>query len=317
MLNVLSVVFPIFLVIFLGYLCVRRGLVSATTVGEMGRYVMYLALPAVIVKTLIGLPLDDLFNLRYLLAYLLTSASVMVMGYWLLSKNGAQTKLDSAVMVTGMVVPNSAFIGYPIMLQMMDSPLVSGFAMALIIENLCILPACFILMDYHAITTQTGLRQRLLGVAKRTVKNPLLIAIVIGVVGNVSSLPVPDVIHQALSLLAPSAVAVALFVIGGSLASVVVKETRWAPLSLTMVGKLIVQPLVALMLMSWLLPGEPELTMTLVVITAVPMLSIYAIIGEVYNRRTFCATAQLTTTAASLVTIPLVLSIAHWWLAAA
>ncbi|EPB4932320.1 AEC family transporter [Vibrio fluvialis] len=120
--NVLSVVFPIFLVIFLGYLCVRRRLISATSVAEMGRYVMYLALPAVIVKTLIDLPLDDLFNLRYLLAYLLTSVSVMVLGYWLLNKAGAQSKLDSAVMMTGMVVPNSAFVGYPIMLQLMDTP---------------------------------------------------------------------------------------------------------------------------------------------------------------------------------------------------
>lgn len=315
--NVLSVVFPIFLVIFLGYLCVRRRLISATSVAEMGRYVMYLALPTVIVKTLIDLPLDDLFNLRYLLAYLLTSVSVMVLGYWLLNKAGAQSKLDSAVMMTGMVVPNSAFVGYPIMLQLMDTPPVSGFAMALIIENLCIMPVCFVLMDYHSITTQTGLRQRLLGVARRTVKNPLLIAIVVGVCGNVLSVPIPDVIRQTLTLLAPSAVSVALFVIGGSLAGVMMKQTRWVPLSLTMLGKLIIHPLVALMLMSWLLPGEPELTMTLVVITAVPMMSIYAIVGELYGRRAFCATAQLTTTAASLVTIPLMLSIAHWWLAAA
>lgn len=312
--NVLSVVFPIFLIIFLGYLCVRRRLISATSVGEMGRYVIYLALPAVIVKTMIDLPMSDLFNGRYLLAYLLTSLSVMTSGYWLLSRTAKQTRLDSSVMMTGMVVPNSAFIGYPIMLQLMESPPVSGFAMALIIENLCIMPLCFILMDYHSITTQSGLRTRLSGVARRVVKNPLLIAIVLGVSVNVMSVPVPDVVRQALSLLAPSAVSVALFVIGGSLAGVVVSETRWPPLSLTMIGKLIVHPLVALLMMSWLLPDEPELTMILVVVTAVPMLSVYAIIGEIYHRRAFCATAQLTTTAASLVTIPMMLTIAQWWL---
>lgn len=313
--NVLSVVFPIFVIIFLGYLCVKRRLVSAGAVAEMGRYVMYLALPAVIIKTLLELPLSELFNPRYLLAYLLTSLSVMVAGFYLLRRGMQQDGLDSALMMTGMVVPNSAFIGYPVMLQLMDTPPVSGFAMALIIENLCILPVCFVLMDFHAISSQSGLRDRIIGVVKRTGKNPLLISIVLGVAGNILSLPLPDVINQTLSLLAPSAVSVALFVIGGSLATIVIKETRWWPLLTTVGVKLVIHPLVALLLMSWLLPGQTALTMTLVVITAVPMFSIYAVVGEVYSRRSFCATAQLVATIASLVTIPVILSVADWWLA--
>lgn len=313
--NVLSVVFPIFVIIFLGYLCVRRGLISAGAVAEMGRYVMYLALPAVIIKTLMELPLSELFNPRYLLAYLLTSLSVMVAGFYLLRRGMQQGGLDSALMMTGMVVPNSAFIGYPVMLQLMDSPPVSGFAMALIIENLCILPVCFILMDFHATSSQSGLRSRIMGVLKRTSKNPLLISIVLGVAGNILAIPLPGVVNQTLTLLAPSAVSVALFVIGGSLATIAIKETRWWPLLTTVSVKLVVHPLVALLLMSWLLPGQTALTMTLVVITAVPMFSIYAVVGEVYARRSFCATAQLVATAASLVTIPMMLSIAGWWLA--
>ncbi len=314
MLTVLPVVIPIFLIIAVGYVCAKTRLISATAISEMGRYVMYVALPAVIVKTILSLELAQIFNLRYLLAYLTASVGLITLGFIVATKVAKQPNLDSAVMMTGFVVPNSAFIGYPIIIQLMDAPPINGFAMALIVENMFVMPLCFILMDYHSSAAQTNLIAKALAVGKRVVRNPLLIAIVVGVVGNIVGLKLPSVVETTLGLLAPSAVSVALFVIGGSLASVVVKQTRWPPLIWTTLGKLVIHPLLALALVSWLLPNQPELGLTLTVITAVPMLSIYTIVGEIYGRQAFCATAQLVTTFASLVTIPIIITIAHWWL---
>ncbi len=314
MLTVLPVVIPIFLIIAIGYLCAKTRLISPAAVSEMGRYVMYIALPAVIVKTILSLELAALFNWRYLLAYLTASLGLMTVGFVLATRVANRAPLDSALMMTGFVVPNSAFIGYPIIIQLMDAPPINGFAMALIVENMLVMPVCFILMDYHRSAAQANLAAKVQAVAKRVVRNPLLIAIVLGVLGNVIGFQLPDVAATALSLLAPSAVSVALFVIGGALASVTVKQTKWAPVLWTAFGKLILHPMLALLLSSWWLPNDAPLVMTLTVITAVPMLSIYTVVGEIYGRQAFCATAQLVTTLASLVTIPLVLTFAHWWL---
>ncbi len=309
--NLLSVIAPIFIIILIGFLCAKTKLLSASTFAEMGRYVMYVALPAVIVKTLLTLDLAALFNPHYFVSYITASLLTLSLGLVLFIRLLKQPWPMTSVSVTGMVVPNSAFIGFPLLSQLLADPPLSGFAMALIVENLIVVPICFVLMDYHHSSSSSNLLAKVWVVLKRSLKNPLLIAIVLGIVGNLTHVNLPQVAQTTLDLLAPSAVAVALFVIGGSLATVVLSETNWTALSLTLVGKLLIHPLIAIAMGYFLLSDKPELFLTLVLITCVPMLSTFTVIGERYRQSAFCASAQLLTTLCSLITIPLVVYLAH------
>ncbi len=310
MLSVLSVIFPIFFIILLGFASVKSNLVAFTAVGAMGRYVLYLALPAVIIKTILALDIERILHLQYLSAYAIASLVLIIFATLFLWRIKRLAKIDSALMVTGIVVPNSAFIGYPILMQLMDNPPVNAFAMALMVENIFIMPLCFILLDYCYLDKPMCLRSQLKGIAKRAMTNPLLVAIVLGVMGNLVSLQLPMPIMTGLTLLASSAVAVALFVIGGSLANIVVREVNGLQLLLTGIGKLLLHPLLTGLLIYWFIPLPAELAMALIIITAVPMMSVYTIVGGLYQKAEFCATAQLVTTACSVLTIPLVIYLA-------
>lgn len=311
MLSVFSVILPIFLIMLVGFIAARRRVVSAEGLSAMGRYVITIALPAVIIQTLLSLELREVFYGPFLAAYMSASLLVMSGGFWIYRRLFHQPRINSAIMMTGATVPNSAFIGYPIILQLLDQPPLSAFAMALMVENLVVLPLCFMVMDYAAQSSDVQLGVRFKSLLFRLIRNPLLIAIVVGMVGNGLGLVLPQVVDNALALLAPSAVAVALFVIGGSLAGLSLRETRYLPVLSVTVGKLIVHPLVAMLMLALWMPGHLELSLALVVITAVPMMSIYTVVGDIYQQRAFCATAQLVTTAASALTIPLMVTLAH------
>lgn len=315
MLTIFAIILPIFLLVLIGYLSVKSGLIPQQAMSGMGRYVIYVALPAVIIHTVMGIQLEQIFNIRYLAAYFFASTCVIILCIVVSTRLFKYRALDASVLATGMVVPNSAFIGYPILLQLLDTPPVSAFAMALLVENLCIVPLCFILMDYCSLSTKSGnVSQRIIALSKRVATNPMLLAIVVGMLGNLLAIQLPGPVEHTLELLAPSAAPVALFVIGGSLAGLVIKETNAMQLVVVSVGKLVVHPLMAALMVSLLLPpASHDLKLALVVITSVPMLSIYAIIGEMYNKRSFCATAQLVATVASVFTIPLMIALAEYW----
>lgn len=312
MFTVLSVIIPIFLIMLIGFIATRMGLLSPRSLSDMGRYVIYIALPAVIIKTTLNIDIQTMLNYRYLLSYLLTSLTLTLIGIAFYRKILKLGKLDAAISVTGMVLPNSAFIGYPVILQLIEHPPVSAFAMALLVENICILPLCFILMDYSAIDSQRALKSKLFALLVKISKNPLLIAILIGMFGNLLHITVPQTINTTLELLAPSAVAVALFVIGGTLAQIKLARTDVSQLLSVMIGKLFFHPLIAILMLWLLLPGNYELKLALVIMTSMPMFSIYSVIGDLYGKQSFCSSAQLITNALAIVTIPVVISFAQF-----
>ncbi|MFV0575055.1 MAG: AEC family transporter [Vibrio sp.] len=307
MITVFSVILPIFLVILVGYFCAKMQLMNITSISQMGKFVLYIAMPSVIISTISKLKFDEIFNPTLLLAYVLPGLFMLTIGFVLYCKVFQIPKLDSAIMLTGSIVPNSAFIGFPILLQMMDNPKVSTFAIALLVENILIFPLCLLLLDwFNNKSQQASLSSQLSMIAKRIVKNPLLIAIIISLTINLLAIPIPNAIDRVLSIFAPSAVAVALFCIGGSLAQVKLRNTNWKWVSMTAVAKLLVHPLLVGLSLYFFMPNDKELAVSLMLVVSVPMLSIYTLIGDMYNRQEYCASTQFVTTILAVVTIPVV-----------
>ena len=78
MFNIIAIIAPIFILIAVGYVAVRLDLVHKTHLKGMSTFVFYFAMPALILRSLVQLPLADVINTGYLLAYGLGSASVFL-----------------------------------------------------------------------------------------------------------------------------------------------------------------------------------------------------------------------------------------------
>src|SRR5690554_8083918 len=80
MLEILGITLPIFLLIGTGFVAARRGLISRDNMQGVATFVMYLALPSLIIRALTDYPLAEVLNVGYLVAYGLGSALAFGIG---------------------------------------------------------------------------------------------------------------------------------------------------------------------------------------------------------------------------------------------
>ena len=78
MLAILGITSPIFMIVLIGYGLTHRGLFSKADIRAFGKFVVALALPALVFKALSESRLSDIFNVGYLLAY--ATGSLLALG---------------------------------------------------------------------------------------------------------------------------------------------------------------------------------------------------------------------------------------------
>ncbi len=120
--EVLSITAPIFIVIGFGYVAVRSGLMPQAAMPLLGRFVLYLTLPALIFGTLSQMTVREVIQIDFLSIYAIGSVASMLLGLIL---NRLLLKVDlvqASIRGLGVSASNSAFIGYPVLLQVFGSP---------------------------------------------------------------------------------------------------------------------------------------------------------------------------------------------------
>lgn len=302
---VLNITAPIFFLVLLGYLSVRFGFLPKESLPGLSRFVLYLALPALVFTKLLSMDLSEVVNFEYIFIYAaagLTSLVFTILVSHFFFKDKWST---SGVRGVGASMSNSAFIGFPIILQFFEHAPAQTFAMAVMVENIILLPAGLIFIESMLSKGQSE-GNLILPVLKRVSSNPMILTVFAGCLCSALNLQLPVFMDHGLTMLAGGSACVALIVIGGSLVGVSIKGSI-GQMSLIAFSKLLVFPLVALGL-SQLFPNmSNDLKIAVIIFAAVPMFSIYPVIGNEYGERTFCASALLVTTILSFFTLSLLL----------
>lgn len=310
MTDVLSITAPIFIIIGFGYLAVKSSLMPQEAMPLLGRFVLYFTLPALIFGTLSKMRVNEVIQSDFLAIYAIGSVSALLGGIVLNRLIFKVSLSEASVRGMGMSASNSAFIGYPVLLQVFGSAPTQPFTMALMVENILILPLALILIEYGSRDTASGesmLRvwQRIFG---RILRSPLIIAITAGLVWASLQLPTPAALDRSLEMLAMASVGTALFVIGGSLVGTRVNDSLGS-ISLVAAGKLLLHPLLMLLLVMIWRDFDPQLEQAVILAAAMPMLSVFPIIGGHYGYGRQCAGMLLVTTALSFITLTLILTL--------
>jgi predicted permease len=137
-------------------------------------------------------------------------------------------------------------------------------------------------------------------------RNPLLIAIITGMLISALNIPLPDPINITLKMLGGSSATIALFVIGASLVGSPLKG-ELGSITPVLIGKLVLHPLMVALLI-WLLPPfDPQLQLAAILLAAMPMMSIYPIFGSQYGYRNFTASTLMLTTICAFFSISAIL----------
>jgi hypothetical protein len=310
--DVLAITSPIFLLIGLGFAAVRGGLYPAASLPALGGFVISFCIPALLFQAISQRSLAEVANPRYLAAY--AAGSLVALAAGLLWARARRQPRDAAAMTAmGMACANTAFIGYPIALPLIGPEATVALAMTFLVENFLMIPLCLALADSARaahIPLWRAFGRALLGLRR----HPIVIGIVAGLVATLLGLRLPAPVQRAVDLLAMASSAAALFFIGGSLVRLRVRGLV-GQVGAVAVGKLLLHPLAvagAVLLVGALTqPLAPALAWSAVVMSAAPMLGIYAILGQRYGRQAENAASMLVTTVAAFGTVALVIAALH------
>ena len=313
MLDVLSITSPIYLIMLLGYGMTRAGLFSKGDMRLFGKFVLNLALPALVFRALSQRQVGEIFNPTYLLGYTLGSLAVVALGYSYARRQAGQSSASAAIMAMGMSCSNSGFVGYPILLLVIAP--VAGVALALnmLLENLLIIPLLLVLAEMEQ--GQTRIWPSLRRSMVRLARNPLVLGLGAGLLVSVSGWTLPNALTRTVDLLAAASGALSLFVIGGTLLDLPLKGVgaRVAPIVL---GKLLLHPLLvwlAISALPWLGLSalSPQLYTAAVLMAAMPMMGIYVTLAQSYGLEDLSAAASLLTTVLSFFSVSVLLGLLH------
>lgn len=307
MLDVLSITGVIFVLIGVGFLVVRRGVFAPEEMRVLGKFVVNLALPALIFRAVTTRPLSDLANPAYLLAMLAGSLAVFWLGYGVSRRMGGGVEA-STFRGMGMSCANSGFVGFPLLAMAMPDVAGTALAMNMIVENLVMLPMVLVLAERG----QGG--GAVLGqVLLRLAKNPMVLALVLGMAITVAEVPVPLVLARSVDVVAQGSAAVSLTVIGGTLAGLSLRSVSVvvAPVAL---GKLVLHPLAVFGCLVWLAAlgvavGNPRLEAAAIIMASTPPMAIYPVLAQRFGQEGEAALAMFVMTVLSFASMSLVMAL--------
>ena len=310
MLDILSITGPIYITILIGYLTTRMGLFAKTDMRVLGKFVINMALPALLFRALSQRQLGEIINVSYLLAYLVGTMLVIGCGYFWSRRVDGHSPMTSTFYVMGMSCSNSGFVGYPILLLFLEPLAGVCLALNMIVENLVIIPL-ILAMAEQSRDEQLPWHRLLLRTLSRLAVNPLILALLAGVTVSLSGIDLPSILTKTVTLFALSSSALSLFFIGGTLVGLTIRGIGSRVLTIVL-GKLIFHPIsVFIIILVLPLAGLPALdasmTRAAVIMAAVPMLSVYSILALKYGQEDVCSAAMLVTTVSSFFTLSLLL----------
>lgn len=314
MLDILAITGPIYLTILIGATAVHVGLFKKTDMLPLGKFVLYLALPCLIFNALSQRDFQQILNLTYLSSYATGTLLVIGLGLlWARCVTGLPT-VASIYVAMGMSCPNSGFVGFPVLLLTLPMAAPTAFALNLLAENLLVISMLLLMAETaaHAGAERRHIFGQLL---RRLVFNPLILAIIAGGIAAWCQWRLPEPISRTITLFAQASIALSLLVIGGTLVGLPLKGMQRQVIPI-MLGKLIVHPLAvfaALRLYTALGIGHlsTELQQAMVLLAAMPTMSIYPILAQRHGLDGVSAAALLATTLGSFFTLNILIWLIH------
>jgi malonate transporter len=216
MLPILLKTLPFFALIGLGYLAGRTRFFTPEATGYLTKFVFYFALSAMLFRFSSNLSLAEIWDTRFVAAYLLGCGVVYVLAMAVAFWRGVSVE-EAAIEAQCAVIGNTGFLGVPMLIVLMG-PQAAGPVLMVLAIDLIVFSTLITLII-------TGVRQgrmsfgiiRALGLG--LLKNPMIVSMALGLAWSATGVAVPAPVNDFMALLGGAATPGALFAIGASLAS--------------------------------------------------------------------------------------------------
>lgn len=281
MLAIINIVLPVFALIFAGFAFRRLNILSATASVELNRFVVYLALPALMMDVMLNSSWSAIYHPGFLwtfeLAVALIFAAVLIIR-WLRSRDLAGATLEA----TAASYANTGYIGLPLCALTFGSDNLGPAMVAAILTVSANFAVSIVLLEFGLQNGKNPLTS-IGNVLRALFKNPLIVAPILAGLVSAAGLALPHGILQSIKLLGNAASPCALVGIGLFLAQKQEAGNIAVSTELVLI-KLIGQPLLAWWLAYYVFPMPPLWAKSAVLLSALPTGTGPYMLAELYRR---------------------------------
>ncbi len=214
--TLINVILPVFIVIGAGYGAIWTRYFSGDLADTLMRFTQNFAIPCLLFRAISSIDLSVGFDLRLLASFYAGATLCFAAGLFGARLIFGRPWEDSVVIGFCCLFSNGVLLGLPITERAYGPDnLIGNFAIIAFHSPFCYTLGITV-MEFFRNRGATG-RTFARAVTNAVFRNPLIVAILLGFVVNISGLVVPEVVDDALAMIARAAIPCALFALGGVL----------------------------------------------------------------------------------------------------
>jgi malonate transporter len=306
--EIINLALPFFGLIFLGVVAARRWHANEGGLVWLNIFLVYFSLPALIFLVVAAAPFEQLVNWPFVTATtsvtLIAFAAVIILSRWIFATPLKLATLQGTAGSYG----NVGYMGLPLSVAFFGPEAAVPAALVFCFDCTAqFVMTAFLATLAHEKNEDAHWGEVALRIVKQVALHPFIVATALGILASAFAFKAPGALGTILDMLMRAAGPTALFALGVTVG--IRKFEGFGPeMGLVAGVKVIAQPLLALSIVSWV-PGLPPLWLHVaVMMAALPTASNAFILASQYKSYVEGAsTAVIVTTAASAVTIPLLI----------
>ncbi|MEC7163624.1 MAG: AEC family transporter [Pseudomonadota bacterium] len=292
MLTAVSVIFPVIAIIALGFFLVRANMFTPEQNTALMKFVFMIAAPALLFRNVAVTEFPETTPWGLWLSYYLVMFGCMALSIGLarllLPRRSGP---DCVIIGFGSSFSNTVMLGIPIILTAFGEAAALPLFLVLAFHGLLIFSTGILLMELST-SSSRSLRGAISALPQALSNQTVLIALLAGVLWNMSGLNLPDPADRFLDILGQAAIPLALVAIGGTLATVPVR--RSVGVAAYMSGfKLMVQPAATYSVANYVFGLPPLWVATITLLAAMPTGVLASVLAEQYRSASGAASSSI------------------------
>ena len=216
----LNIIFPIFFVILAGFLAKHKGYLDEHFVSTSTWIVFYVALPLKLFSDIRSAQIESLPTTY--VAYILLGICLVFFATWIAARPFIPDRKKLSAFVHCSFRSNFVYVGYPILESLYGTPSPEHMIVITVFGLTLYNILAIVILTLYSESEDKRLHPG--KILLKILKNPMIIAIFIGVLFNILEIPVYADLDKGISLLASLCTPLSLLLIGASLSFESVKK---------------------------------------------------------------------------------------------
>lgn len=298
----LDIIVPVFGIVALGYAAARSGLFPHDATKGLSRFVFDYAIPAMLFRTMATTELPETIQWGYLISYFGGGYIAWIAGSLIAVSVFRARGAEPAIAGMTGAFSNTVMLGVPLVLTTFGEVATLPLFLIIAFHSWQLLSVVTVQAEI-GIGARQEMRQLPINVLKGLITNPIIIALLLGVLTNLSGLSLPGFVDTLTETLGRAALPCAVFAMGASIAAYRIAGAVHQAATGTVL-KLALHPVLVWLLATHVFAVEPLWRDVAVILASLPVgVNVYLMAQRYQSAVAQSTTAILLSTGLSVFTV--------------